>query len=429
MTRPEILDTWNARYFNGRLPERYLEALADLPMDREDVLAFLERSFGLMQRGGVEATDLTQFQLVVYGALMAPILPAAWSGRVPSITVPERHTCIDDFILNNRWRNAEPGLFLDLGCGFPPQTTLDSVKALEGWDILAADPSLPACVVYDQEQNYATFDSNGEIVYFQPAVPNVENWGALLSDRDATIKRFEDLRELLLPELGDMAEVHSNGLRIVDPIRLYSGDHLSFQVAGAGQVDVHDVDVVRCFNVLFYFDPAFRRESLAWFGNILKDGGLAIIGADWIYTTDARYTVYQKVDDQLIPREFAFSIDNLCSFTPLPWFTVDPDDHETLTLTELLRELRSHDQFKRRLYEVSDALRKAHDYWPRGEDGFYIEPESALEPADRHGRLRAISYALDKELASEAVKALASLGREAWINDLGHVAVQPALDR
>jgi len=429
MSRPEIINTWNDRYFNGRLPDRYLEALADLPMNREDVLAFLERSFGLMHRGGFEATDLTQFQFVVYGALMAPLLPDAWEGRVPSITVPERHTRIDDFIMNNRWRPNKPGLFLDIGCGFPPQTTLDSVKALDGWDILAADPSLPACVVYDEEQNYATFDANGKIVYFQPAVPNVENWNALMSDRNATIKRFADLRELMLPKLQDRAEVHSDGVRIVDPVRLYSGEHLSFEVGGVGQVDVHDVDVVRCLNVLFYFDPAFRRDTLAWFEKILKDGGLAIIGADWIYTTDARYTVYQKVDGRLIPREFAFSIDNLCSFTPLPWFTLDPDEHETLTLTEFLRELRSHEAFRNRLYEVSDALRKAHDFWPRGEDVFYIEPDSALEPADLYDRLRTISYALDKELASEAVKALESLGHEAWINDLGHVAVQPALDR
>ncbi len=56
---------------------------------------------------------------------------------------------------------------------------------------------------------------------------------------------------------------------------------------------------------------AFRRDALAWFGRILKEGGLAITGVDWIYTTDARYTVYQKVDDRLIPREFAFSVDHL----------------------------------------------------------------------------------------------------------------------
>ena len=429
MRRPKIIDTWNDRYFAGQLPDRYLDALASLPMDREDVLVFMERSFGLMQMGKFEATDLTEFQCTVYGSLLAPVLPAAWDGRVPSITVPERHTRIDDFILDNRWRPNEPGLFLDIGCGFPPQTTLDSVKALDNWRILAADPSMPACVVYDSEKNYATFDSDGEVVYFQPAVPNVENWSALLTDRDATLRRFRDLRDGLLPELGDAAEVERDGTVLVDPIRLYSGDHLSFQVGGIGQVDIQEVDAVRCFNVLFYFNPAFRRDALSWFGKILKEGGLAITGVDWIYTTDARYTVYQRVGDRLIPREFAFSIDNLCSFTPIPWFTIDPDDHETLVLNELLCELRSQDHFLDRLNEVSDALRKEHDLWPRGEDGFYIEPDTALEPTELYGRLRSISYALDSELAPVAVETLKALGRDAWINDLGHVAVQPAPDR
>ena len=203
MARPEIINTWNDQFFDGQLPDRYLDVLAELPMDRADVLEFMERSFGLMQRGKFGANDLTEFQCVIYGSLLAPVLPAAWDGRVPSITVPERHARIDDYVLENRWRPNEPGLFLDIGCGFPPQTTLDSVKALDNWRIVAADPSLPACVVYDSDKNYATFDAHGEIVYFQPAIPNAENWNALLSDREATVRRFKDLRDRLLPELEE----------------------------------------------------------------------------------------------------------------------------------------------------------------------------------------------------------------------------------
>ena len=45
MTCPAILSTWNDRYFEGKLPEPFLDALATLPIDRQDVLDFVERFF------------------------------------------------------------------------------------------------------------------------------------------------------------------------------------------------------------------------------------------------------------------------------------------------------------------------------------------------------------------------------------------------
>ena len=164
---------------------------------------------------------------------------------------------------------------------------------------------------------------------------------------------------------------------------------------------------------------------MEWFSGILRDGGLLLVGADWANTTEARYSVYQKVNGRLVAREFAFSIDNLCSLTIQPWFALSDDEHETLRLAELSRELRSDDRFLRRLYEISDALHTEYDLCPRRPDGYYGDIDPSIEPADLWGRARAISRSLDDELAPAAVAILQASGHEAWVNDVGHVAVRP----
>ncbi len=426
MPRPQVVTTWNARYFEGQLPEAFLDILAGLPTERQDVVEFVDRLFGLMHQGRFRATDIPRTLANPASAgLFARILPGEWSGRIPPITVSGRHARIDDYVLNNRWRPSEAGVYLDIGCGFPPLTALDTAEALEDWHVKAIDPSLPSCVVYDRDQNYATFDADGKITYYQPSAPTFADWKKLVDDRNATETRFRSLRDGLLPFLSDRAEAESDGARIINPVRLYSRENLSLQAAGIGDADVSDVDVCRCFNVLFYFDAAFRKSALEWFSTILRDGGLLLVGADWTDTTEVRYSVYQKVNGRLVTREFAFSIDNLCSLTLCPWFALTDDDHETLRLSELSRELRSDERFLHRLYEVSDALRAEYDLCPRKPDGYYGDIDPSVGHVELWDRARAISRSLDAELASAAVDTLQAAGREAWINDVGHVAVTP----
>jgi chemotaxis methyl-accepting protein methylase len=69
--------------------------------------------------------------------------------------------------------------------------------------------------------------------------------------------------------------------------------------------------VIQCMNVLMYFDHAFRERTLVWATSLLRPGGLFICGNNWAYSTSSRYTVYQEQDGLLVPREFAFSIDNI----------------------------------------------------------------------------------------------------------------------
>ena len=47
-------------------------------------------------------------------------------------------------------------------------------------------------------------------------------------------------------------------------------------------------------NVLIYFDPAFRENTLKWATLRLKDGGLFICGLNFAQSVNSRLSIYQK---------------------------------------------------------------------------------------------------------------------------------------
>ena len=84
--------------------------------------------------------------------------------------------------------------------------------------------------------------------------------------------------------------------------------------------------------------------------------------------------VYQRQDDRLIPREFAFSLDNLRPSTLNSWFCLHDDEHETFRLAALVGMLRADDSFARDFDTRLDALLESHGIWRRQDDGSLIAP-------------------------------------------------------
>lgn len=424
MSDPDFIDRMNREYFDGRLSRGFLEGVAPLPTERGDVKAFIERMFGFMARAEMTARDLSAFQGQILGSLLARILPGAWQGRVPPITVKGRHQKIDDFILDNRYLGRRTsGSMLDLGCGFPPFTTLDSADRLEGWSIYGYDPSMPAFMVYDPDGSYATFDSRGEMIYCQPSEPTLENWIALLADPDATARRFRGIREAF----GDVPEGDSEGgdgsRLILDPGRSFERPGLTFGTGGIGQVDVPPQDVVRCFNVMYYFDAAFRERALEWFASVLTEGGLLLVGGDWAFTTECRYFLYRKEAGAMKAREFSFSLDNVVPLALVSFFALHERDRGLTMLARLVRTLRRDEDFLRDYYDLLDELRARHGICPRGDDGYYGSVDPGLEPTEAWTRAGEISETLSAELGPEAVAVLERAGWDARLNEIGLVSV------
>jgi SAM-dependent methyltransferase len=421
---PGFTDRMNREYFDGGLSPAFLRGLASLPTERDDVKAFIDRMFRFMGQAEMTAHDLSELQGDIVGTLLARILPGAWGGRVPPVTVQGRHRKIDEFIRENRFLGRrEQGRMLDLGCGFPPVTTLDSADHLTGWTIHGSDPSMPAFMVHDPDGSYATFDARGQMIYCQPSTPTVENWNALLADPGAAARRFAEIRDSFGTTAPGLYEGEDGSRLLVDPSRSFERPGLTFGLGGIGQVELPPQDVVRCFNVMYYFDDDFRETALQWFASVLADGGILLVGGDWALTTECRYFLYQKEGDSIHAREFSFSLDNVVPLGLVPFFALHEKDRGLTLLARLVRTLRRDDDFRTRYYQVLDGLRAEHGICPRGEDGFYGGVPTDGDPAELWTRAAEMVESLTDQMGAEAVSVLERAGWTSHVNEVGLVTV------
>ena len=423
----EFASRLNTQYFGGRLAPVVVDRLGVLPMDRDDVRAFVERMCRSMWAAGSPATDFSVLQAEILAALISRLLPGNWEGRVPPITVAERHRKLDVLVSHTAAAEGLPRRFIDVACGFPPLTTIDTATTLSDWQIVGVDRSLPAYLVHDGLGNYAVYDPEGRATYFQPLVPSGDSWATLLTDWEGSRRRFEALLAELLAErtrAGGGDHIEMNGATLdVDPVSAHSHDRLRFVRADLAQADVPPAGVVRCCNMLMYFDRTFRREALTQLAALLEEDGLLICGTDWVHTTEARYFTFRKRNGHLSDGEFAFSLDNLAPVGVVSWYTLHDDDLELEMLVDLTRRLKSDREFIGRFMARSDALRDEIALMPRGPDGYYVPSLPDLSAEDLWQRSARHSETLAREFGEAAVSVLRAQGLEARLNAAGHLAV------
>ncbi len=321
-------------------------------------------------------------------------------------------------------------VLLEMGCGFPPQTALDAARDFPHWQVIGADLQFDPYVLYDSDGNYACMDSEGGVRYFHPASPN-RGIASLYDDVSSTFQRFRStfatLREKLPPSVdGQSVSVEHQGARLVhDPIRTYERKNLKLIQAGLG-AETPPADIIRVFNVLFYFDAAFRIRAEDWALRTLQPGGLFLCGADGNLTFEARYSVYRKEHGKLVPREFAFSLDNLRPPAVMPWFSLHDDEKETFALARLMGVLRSDEEFRFDYDSRVDELLAENRIFVRQKDGFLASPPDPLPIPDWQAAYFAMQNKLEQEgFNDRAVSVLNRAGYRAWKNPVGHVAVDP----
>jgi hypothetical protein len=424
MTVSMFIRDLNRRHFNGKLAPATIEHLEALP-DREDARAFLERAATLMQRAGMPAQDLSPFQAELFASVAAHLLPGCWGGRVPPITLTGRHARIDQLV---RKLHGGRGHLLDIACGFPPLTTIDSSSALRDWDVVGVDRSLPEYFVHDQDGNYCVYDERGEALYFQPLIPTKDNWEGLLGDAESSARRFESLLAELLRQRGRGADaplnVEHNGCTLsVHPVHDYEWPNLRFVRSDLESLVTEPADVVRCFNMLMYFDEQFRQLAMERFAGLLRDQGRLVCGTDWAWTTEARYSIYVKRDGAMVPVEFAFSLDNLTPIGVATYYTLHADEREANMVAELCAALRADAGFSAAFVDVNDRLRAKHGLCPRLPDGYFSDALPAENTAAMWHIAGDYSVELDAALADEACGVLARRGHNVRVNEIGHVAV------
>ncbi len=304
--------------------------------------------------------------------LLPRILPGAFGGTVQSLTGQGRHRRIDDYLAANPWASLGTGsVLLDLGCGFPPFTTVDVATRFRQWQVIGVDQSFA---------NQATSEATSE-------------------------------RDVRPPD---------------NPIRAYEGGNLSFIQAGIGDC-LPKADAVRCMNVLMYYDSAFRAQTESWLAGVLRPEGIFLCGVNTQRSFESRYSVYRNENGHLVAREFAFSLDNVRPFSGTPWFAMHDGERETWMLAHLVGILRADDSFRRDYDLRLDKLLNEHRMLERDPDGCLGTPSDPIAGQDWGTTYEQVIVHLESEgFAERAVLVLKATGLNAWRNVAGHIAIDPS---
>ncbi len=85
-------------YFLGLSLPQHLAGgvtLSNLPDDAQD---FTLRMLALMKHAGCSTRNFNSILILWLSFTIPNMLPRAWGGRIPPITIPGRHKKLDDFI-------------------------------------------------------------------------------------------------------------------------------------------------------------------------------------------------------------------------------------------------------------------------------------------------------------------------------------------
>jgi hypothetical protein len=428
-----LLRQWNDIYFNGQLPPIVLSILDGLELSHQHphVQAVVERHFRFMNRAGIPASCYSDEVARNLCVVLPNIAPNAWGGIIPPITFRGRHRTIDAYIRRNTWQKPCQGRkFLDLGCGFPPLTTVETAEELSDWEIIGADPGIPHYIVYNAEGDYASFTEAGELRHL--AGRNRERSDRYHQDMETAKLYFTGLLRQCLQggsssAPGELSQTSNNDIRLeTDPISAYEDAHTTFQRGGIGELDIREVDVIRCFNVFIYFDRDFRNHAMPWFTEILGEGGLLLCGGNAPDTSQCKFTVYQKEATMLSTKEFAFSIDNVRSCGFVSALAYHENDYESTLLTTAVGVIRSNAEYRRDFDARLDTLFLEYGSYARDESGNLMSIRSEMSTTERDEHKQAVFKRLDHEGYVEgAADVLRQAGYDAWRNNIGYVSVAP----
>jgi hypothetical protein len=165
----------------GKLPSpSNLSTLKRIENERPEVREVVDRIFRLMAMGRFDPADMPPTLAWVLAFMISGVLPSAWGGSIPPWTFEGRHHLIDAYLIANPWMKWEAGgVFLEMGCGFPPLTAVDAAQRFPDWQVIGADPHFDPYVLFDDEGNYACLDLRGAVRFFHAGVNDFTKYIAL----------------------------------------------------------------------------------------------------------------------------------------------------------------------------------------------------------------------------------------------------------
>jgi|GEM_PF-644633 len=428
-----FIEVLNKKYFDSQLSPTTVSLLAKLPLHNLELQKLLERLCKLMKNSNFLGKDFSHGLAWEISTALPKIIVGTWGGNVPSITFAGRHRKIDEYIqLKLHDQLTTQKTLIDLGCGFPPLTTLETAKCFQNWQIFGVDPLFPEYIVYDTNGDYAFFNQDKAIQYFQSGEVVQDRWEKMWENLAETRSYFSGLLEELIRELpvNDIlaaTTVTKNNTKLIkNPIKSYATQQLSFlcEAVGKGDLDIPKADVIRCFNVLLYFDRAFRNRILKWAADNLKADGIFICGSNALGNL-SKYTIYIKEGENLVEKEFAFSIDNLRPLMMITWLTLHDDDYETCFVVDAIKVIRANDEFCQDFDLALDTIQAELGVCPRGEDGCLGGVDPGMFPVIQEKSLEIENRLVQAGYVDKAISVLQEAGYHGSRNLIGHIAITP----
>lgn len=395
---------------------------------------FILRTLRLMRKAGQSATDFSPWHIWELSTVIPRILPDSLGGIIPPFTNPGRHAVFDEYIKTSFSppRNKQ-GVLIDIGCGFPPLTTVDTSHSFPDWKVFGIDQHFAPFVVIDPNGHYGCFGEDGTFHYMQPrfGAPDTSNF---YTDHISTKNRFKGAFDKLYPMLKTADDktgfYEKNGYKLIqNPIKEFETEQLIFHEAKLEKCLLPSAHVVRCMNVLVYFKSQDRVPMIIQAGSKLQEGGILVAGTNHGSGSYRRYIVYQKQGAHLHPVEFAFSIDVLRPLSVVPWFTIHEDDSEATLLAELAYCIRSNGDFWQKFSGRVDFLFEQHDICLRTDKGFLDTPQ-LQKPRQEQRKLHSKLWqkVTNEGYVGSAVDALCAAGYNGFENKVGDIAIRPGGD-
>jgi len=430
MSKGKTFNTFVREYLGGDLPNELAQTI-DFSTMGSAGQSFILRMLNLMGKAGQSATDFNPWLIWELATVIPRILPGVLGGIIPPFTNPGRHEVFDAYIKKTISTSKDrKNIFVDIGCGLPPLTTVETAANFPGWEVYGIDRNFAPFVVIDSHGHYGYFSRNGVVQYMHPRF-GAPGTSTFHNDPDSTRDRFKSAFDSLLPLLETTttatSSVEGGGYKLIhNAIREYETGHLTFLEAEIEHCLLPPAHVVRSMNMLLYFDQTTRIRIMTQAGNILDVGGVLLAGTNHGSGSYRRYVVYKKEGDHLHPVEFAFSLDALRPLSVVPWFTIHEDDPEAALLSELLRATRGDTMFWGKFSDHVDSMLEQDGICRRGEDGFLISPKLKRSLAEK----RKLHHELwlnvqDEGYVDGAVEALCKAGYNAFKNEVGDIAIRP----
>jgi hypothetical protein len=106
------------QFLGKGLPDEIADIVA-FPELSAEAQGFILRMLALMQQAGYPPTEFTATLARVLSDMIPNILPSAWEGRIPPLTMPGRHQSFDNYVSCQSWpATDELPILIDIGCGF-----------------------------------------------------------------------------------------------------------------------------------------------------------------------------------------------------------------------------------------------------------------------------------------------------------------------